>query len=421
MLTKHLLQRLSRQVSRSFLFFILIPVVAAQPRVSFNGVIQTQWLLHADQQQSYLNRGTGVLRYDDQDKFRISQASVRLLADFNAAISLQAVLNSTEDPNHHVGLTQLFLNYSPLLSAKYRWRFRAGMFYPELGFENPDTGWLSPFHYSNSAISSWIGEELRTLGTEARLTLPGRMHGFAGHNLSISAALYKGNDTAGTLLAWRGWALHDRQSLINEQVPFARYPSIGPGGALARQAAWVEPYREIDGRFGYQFGTHWDYRKKTQVKYLYYNNNADDSILARGGQYAWHTLFHSLAFQHKLDHKWRIIAQAMTGKTSMGTGRVNVDFDAWYLSLIYRNDGHNVALRYDDFSTTDTDYLQDEDDNDGHGYAITATWRKDLNKQWQAGLEWIYVNSFQASRGQWPDRDTTITQQQLSAALQYRF
>jgi hypothetical protein len=109
-------------------------------------------------------------------------------------------------------------------------------------------------------------------------------------------SIFKGNDTTGTILAWRGWGLHDKQASLNERIFFARYPSIGIGQELEPQAAWVEPFREVDGRFGYYVGGHWDYQQKSRVRYYYYNNNADELVLARGGQYAWHTRFHSLSW-----------------------------------------------------------------------------------------------------------------------------
>lgn len=395
--------------------------VSAQENVSIEGLIQGQFLISADSDTSYLNRGTSILRNDIDDKFLISQALISISAELNSELALKSVINHVEDPKPHGGFTQLFLEYTPLWSPKYKWRIRGGMFYSDIGFENPDIGWLSPYHYTNSAISSWVGEEVRTLGTEFKVTKLGRAHGFSPHNFSASVAVFKGNDTAGTLLAWRGWALHDRQSLTNEKVFFARYPSIGPTSELPLQAAWVEPYREVDGRFGYQAGLHWDYRKKTQLKYTFYNNNADDSIVARGGQYAWNTLFHSLALQHKFTREWRVIAQAMSGSTAMGTGKVEVDYDAWYVSLIYRDTSHNVAVRYDNYSTTDTDFLQQEDNNNGHGWGLTATYRLTLNEHWQIGMEWLHIDSFQASRAQWPGRPTNEKHSQLMGTVQFRF
>lgn len=80
-----------------------------------------------------------------------------------------------------------------------------GGFYPQLSLENPDMGWLSAYNYTNSAINSWVGEELRTLGVEATIKRPARNFNSA-HSFSLVGATFKGNDPAGTLLAWRGFA-----------------------------------------------------------------------------------------------------------------------------------------------------------------------------------------------------------------------
>jgi hypothetical protein len=77
------------------------------------------------------------------------------------------------------------------------------MFYPEFGFENPTMGWPSPYNYTHSAISSWVGEEMRTIGGEFKVTRPGRFHGGSPHTFSLVGWVFKGNDTTGTILAWR--------------------------------------------------------------------------------------------------------------------------------------------------------------------------------------------------------------------------
>ncbi len=268
--------------------------IGAQTEVS--GLVQARFVA-GDSEPSFLNRGTGLFRHDDSDSFEVAHAFLQLKSELSSNLNLHAVLNHTQSPESFTNFTQLSLRYKPIWSAKYRWQFRAGMFYPEFGFENPDMGWISPYNYTHSAISSWIGEEIRTIGGEFKVTRPGRFHGGSPHTFSLVGSIFKGNDTTGTILAWRGWGLHDKQASLNERIFFARYPSIGIGQELEPQAAWVEPFREVDGRFGYYVGGHWDYQQKSRVRYYYYyNNNADELVLARGGQYAWHTRFHSLSW-----------------------------------------------------------------------------------------------------------------------------
>ncbi|BDX06806.1 porin [Planctobacterium marinum] len=385
------------------------------------GLLQASYAISTDEEVSFLDAGTNILRFDDDSRLQLNQAVLDLSGDLTDFVSWHTVLNFTHTPETHAGPTQAYIKYKPIWSSKYRWQFRAGMFYPEMGFENPEMGWLSPFTYTNSAISSWIGEEVRTIGGEFKVTRPGRFHNRSPHTFALTGAVYKGNDPAGTLLAWRGWGLHDKQSIINERVFFADYPSIGPGQALEPQANWVEPYREIDGRWGYQVGLHWDYQRQSRLKYYYFNNNADETVLARGGQYAWHTIFHSLAWQYRFDKNWRLIMQGMHGRTAMGPGAVLVGFNSWYAMIAYRDKEHNAALRFEKFNTIDKDSLIPEDDNNGHGWGLTATYRYNLNSHWQLGSELVLSESWQASRAQFSATQPRLSQTQLTGVAQYRF
>lgn len=394
----------------------------AHAETTVHGLIQAQAAFIQDDEPSFLDGGTGLTRLHDDNHLDLAHALLEFRSDLSGSLSVHAILNHTINPDTHTHFSQLSLKYKPIWSNKYRWQFRAGMFYPEFGFENPDIGWLSPYNYTNSAIASWVGEEVRTLGGEFKVTRPGRAHGNSPHTFAFVGAGFRGNDPAGTLLAWRGWALHDKQALYNEAIPFAQYTSIGPGtGPLELQAFFVEPFREVDGRWGYYLGAHWDYQKKSRVRYYYYNNNADENIVARRGQYAWHTRFHNVSWQYRFDRNLRLIAQYMNGNTSMGPGAVNVDFDAWFAMLSYKTGPHRVSVRFDDFKTTDRDFLIPDDNNNGDGHSIAATYRYNLTKQVQLGIEMLYIDSFQANRSQFDGLSTDLSQSQLLGVLQYRF
>ncbi|MCY7294186.1 hypothetical protein [Alteromonas sp. a30] len=392
-----------------------------QAQTQIKGLIQGQYALITDDEKSFLygGNGTGLFKFDDEhDSPEISQALIQFTTGITSTLEVEGVLNHTRIPNTFTQFSQLNLRYRPLWSARYRWQFRAGMFYPQFGFENPDIGWQSPFNYTNSAISSWIGEELRTLGGEAKLTLPGRVRR-SPHTFELIGSLYKSNDTTGTLLSWRGWSFHDKQALYNEKINFAALPSLQRENFVPLQASRVEPFREIDGKWGVYLGAHWNYKHQSKLRYYYYNNQADENIVARGGQYAWQTLFHSVSWQYLINRNLRFIAQFMDGNTSMGINKVNVDFRSWYGLLSQKIDTHRVSLRYDYFKTVDKDQYP-SDQNDSDGFAITASYRYDWTPNIQLGLEYIYTDRFQANRVQW-GWDPNITQEQLLAVAQYRF
>ena len=97
--------------------------------------------------------------------------------------------------------------YKPVPRSATRFQARAGLFYPPISLENDARAWGVTDTITPSAINSWIGEEVKVVGLEA----PGR-HDFGDQSLAATAGVFGYDDTAGTLLAFRGWALHDIQS-----------------------------------------------------------------------------------------------------------------------------------------------------------------------------------------------------------------
>ncbi len=400
---------------------LLFSQVQAQSDIQWDakGLVRLQYV-STDGTDSWLNRGTGQLRFDDGSGFELGQALVELSADFGSGLSAKAVLNHYQDPEATTGLTQAYLRYQPVLSPNYRLRLKAGLFYPEMSYENPGTGWTSPYSYSFSAINAWVAEEMRVPGIEAKLDFT-RRQSKSPHKFALIGALYKGNDTLGTMLAWRGWGVHDRQSVANETVLFARYPSIGPGARVERQAAWVEPFRELDGRWGHYLGAEWNYKQKSRVRFYHYDNNGDYKAPWRdGGQKIWDTQFQSIAWQYRFDRNWRLLSQYMDGKTRLGARVVKIDFTAWYAMLNYRANGHSASARIDVFETVDRDDWA-TDLNDGDGSAFTVNYQYQYDKNWSFGAEYTYLDGERINREQWPGRDAELEQKQITLAAQYRF
>src|SRR4029077_16419632 len=76
-----------------------------------------------------------------------------------------------------VGVTEAYLQFRPYPFSGYRLRIKAGAFYPPVSLENRAAGWESPYTLSYSAINTWLGVEVRTLGVEAQLDWLGRRTG----------------------------------------------------------------------------------------------------------------------------------------------------------------------------------------------------------------------------------------------------
>ncbi|WP_210797894.1 hypothetical protein [Pseudoalteromonas ostreae] len=398
-------------------FFCLTAAINSYAQVK--GLIQVS-AVKGDSQPSWQEGGLGLYRYDsNNDGIVLSQGVLDFSIDLNSAWSAHGVVNVYQDPQLTLGFSQAYFQYKPLSSSKYKWHIRAGGFYPLLSLENPDKGWLSPYNYTNSAINSWVGEEIRTLGVEATIKRPGRRFNSA-HSFSFVGATFKGNDPAGTLLAWRGFAMHDRQTTFNESIAFAPVTSLNTP-QLQFQANQVLPFEEVDGRFGYYAGVHWDYLKKSQFRFYYYDNNGDPAALNKStGQYAWDTRFSSAAWLYKFTANTRFITQMMSGSTAMGTKRgVNNRFYSHFVLVSHKMAKHRISIRYDYFEVTDhDDWLFDPNASEGEG--ITATLRYQLTPQWQLGIEGSALHS-QADNRAAINSPKNISQQQISLNVQWRY
>ncbi len=238
-----------------------------------------------------------------------------------------------------------------------------------------------------------MADELRTLGIEGSVEHAGEEHRF-----SLSAAGFASNDPAGSLLAWRGWSLHDRRTGLLDRLPLAPIPSIRPGGAFARQSPVVEPFVEIDSRAGlYLFGG-WDYRESLSVRLLGYDSHGDP-VRIENGQYSWDTRFISGGARWLGAAGVDVLAQFFYGDTRMGAGRTLVDLDFWaYYALASRKIGrHRLTARFDRFGVDDRDTTPG-DDNEESGRAWTAAYRVDLFAHQSVTMELLYVTSDRVAR-----------------------
>lgn len=405
------------RISLAILFIgwsLISPSLMGETKLS--GLIQVS-ALQADPERSFIDGGTGRYLYDD-DRITLNQAFLHFFGDISDTLSTQIVANHTQTPQNHTGLTQAFLRYRPIPTSRTRWQVRAGAFYPALSFENVDIGWTSPFAYTNSAINTWIGEEIRINGIELTLSRKGNRRTNNHHDVDALFGLYKGNDPAGTVLAWRGFALHDKQTQLNENLPFANYPSIQTP-PLDQQDDYVDVFREEDDRYGFYVGAHWNYKRISKLRYYYYDNQADPEDVS-SGQYAWHTKFHSVSWLYRPIKQWRFIVQYLQGSTLMGPNAVHLGYESYFALASYKSAAHRFTIRADQFSTFNKNDILPEDDNRGQGSALTLAWRYALDKAWQLGAEWSAVESTQNSREQF-DEDRALNQEQFMLVLQYKY
>ncbi len=405
------LGRFSSSVA-TLLFVAFSNSVAA---LELSGLVQGN-LIFADAEPSFVNSGTGILRYDD-DGLNLSQALLEVTHDLSSSFSASATVNAYGDGDLRFGVTEAFINWKPLSANRIKTKGKVGFFYPRMSAENVDLGWLSPYTYTPSAINSWIGEEIRIAGVEASLFSPGRARR-SPWSWELTGAIFGANDPAGSLLSWRGFALHDRQSLHHDRVHFAPYPSVVPPSQISGPP-WVEPFHEIDNRLGAYLGAHLRRAGGPDLRFYLYDNNADPLQLNSQRLYAWDTRFLSVAYAQEVLPGLTLLSQWMHGQTDMGDSLVAVDFDSAYLMMSLARGQDRFSLRYEFFEVDEADeYPRDPNNSDGRAW--TLSWRRDLNNKLQIGAEYLWTRNTAENRatvGVAP----RLTQQQLGLTLQYRF
>ncbi len=393
---------------RPFAFLLLLtnlfsPVASAQeslPAIDVRGLVDARLVL-TDNTISWKNRGLGKTRWgagtdgDSRVLGKLGEASLIFLPKLTWDLS--GVIHVKVDSQQHqpVDVVEAFLRYKPVPRSEYNYQVKLGAFFPPISLENDAIAWTSPYTITSSAINSWIGEELKTIGGEFTV---GR--DFEDFDASFTIAGYIANDPAGSLLAWRGWALYDREAGLFDQLPLPAIPSLETG-SMARQAPYVEPIVELDDRVGGYASVTLDHYALGKLSVLYYDNQAFDRAFDLK-QYAWDTYFTSVGYETFLPGDVELLSQFMIGNTSMGTRPVigsKVDNDFWsaFVLLSKRFGNHRVSFRYDHFEIADDDLIADDPNNET-GNAWTAAYvLRPFDKQ-RLTLEILHVESNRPAR-----------------------
>lgn len=347
----------------------------------------------------------GKLRYDDAG-IEAARVSLDYRGRLRPTLWIRVVADYVDDASSGFDLSEAFVEWRPLPSSALRQHWRFGAVYPGISLENTDRGWGSPFTTSFSAINAWLGEEIKPLAIEWNAQ---RRLGPAGspHELAAFGAAFYANDPAGTLLFWRGFAMHDRQTRLGDRLAMPPAPVFANGAVVGLRPQSVEPFAEIDHRPGYYAGIQWQYATVARLQLSTWDNRADPAAFS-DGQWAWRTRFRQLAGQFSLPGDVGLLAQWMRGATYwfIRTGPagtltpqstlVRDDFDARYVLVTKRvGDRHRVTLRRDTF---DMHRAGDLDIDAGHAW--TLAYQIQIDPRMSVTAELLEIRS---TRGLWQE------------------
>ncbi|HEX4695435.1 hypothetical protein [Sphingomonas sp.] len=376
----------------------------------------------ANGERSFTNRGLGKTRFEgtangDYKVYAVPvEADLIWLPRFTPSLTANVSAAWQRDQENKFDLIEAFVNFLPPQTGKVGVQFRAGLMWPEISQEHSTGGaWSVVNTITPSVINSWVGEEVKVLGVE------GTVRATLGQSeLGLTGGIFAGNDTSGTLLSFRGWALHDEKATGFGHFPL---PPLNPFIRLLQEDR-TRSTIELDNRLGFYGRLEWRPPIPVGVALFYYDNRGNPQAFTPNGQWGWRTRFWNLGINADLGTNTRLLLQGMSGSTIMGfkTGGVpwvHTYFNAAY-AMVTRRIGDKLAIsgRVEAFNTrehgSEMSPLESED-----GWSSTVAARYNLTDNLTLFGEALNVRSrrgVRANLGLHPFQAQTVFQ----LALRFR-
>ena len=379
---------MGRRLYRLALQLILLAVAGASRATDWELSLDTR-LVTSDAYPSFMDGGLGTVRFGSDDSgLRLGRARLAVTQPLGELFSAHLDASVFDDKDRSaLGVTEAYLLFRPYPRAGYRFRLKAGGFYPPVSLENRSAGWESPYTLSYSAIDSWLAVEVRTIGLEGQLEWLGTRTGHA-FDLGVTGGVFGWNDRAGVMVASNGFVLTDRQTPL-----FGR---LGQPGVKPLNGA--EPFMEIDHRAGAYAGLEARYLDRAVLRVLRYDNRADPSEADTVSHVlAWETRFTSAGLRIEGEHGWTAIVQWLGGDTTIAPPSLTLNwpFQSTFGLLSKRFGRNTLSARYDRFAVQ-TNAPEVYGAQDGHAW--TAAYLFDLDAHWRFALECVRVVSSSVNR-----------------------
>jgi hypothetical protein len=348
-------------------------------------------LVESDGRNGYLDGGFGKLRFDSRDQgLQLGRARLAwrggIGGDWHASVDVSAW--NVQDKNA-IDLTEAMIEWRPVPGSAWRSNVKIGAFFPPISLEHRASGWSNPYTISSSALNTWVGEELRTIGVAYELEHLGIADG-GRLDFGLHAAVFGWNDPAGVELALRGFSLNDRQTPL-----FGRIGTYAFGGREQRVI-----FSEIDGRPGYHAGAYAKTDNGLEVRALHYDNRGDRAVYKDSiRDFAWNTAFDSIGLRYDAPGGSTLIAQKLKGVTYAGPDLFSCwTFDTWFVLASHRFGRHRFAVRYDEFSVLQTTEHSPPPWSRDVGHALTIGWTYALREHMELAAEWLRMESLHSTR-----------------------
>jgi hypothetical protein len=379
---------------------------------TFSAVLDTR-LVAADGEPSWTDGGFGKARYGDESGARLAEAGLAWRPRFTDTVSALVSVEAQGNADPTVDVSEAYVAFKSPPGSAVRLSARAGLYWPQMSLEHDGPFWTVADTITPSAINSWAGEELKVGGAE--ITARADLH---GQKVAATLGAIGFGDTAGTLLTFRGWALHDLKNTASSLMPL---PPLSPYMAL-RQRPETRSMAEIDDRSGVYGRLEWSLTPTLTLDLFGYDNRGDRTSVTGAMDWSWDTRFVEGGLTWAADDRTRIRAQALNGVTLMGypdrtTGEIWIDvgFASAYVSATRAIGPGALTARLDRFETDDRTLVA-VDNNDEDGWAQLVAYRWDVRPRANLVFEWLRIDSDRPSRalaGEAPHQIQTVVQTAL--------
>jgi hypothetical protein len=368
-----------------------------------------------DGSESWLDGGLGKTRSGNGSGAAVSGA---LSLRWQATPALAFVADAQLQPalRQNVDLLAAYARFRPVSTTAWRWSTRAGAFFAPVSMENDAIGWTSPWTLTPSAMNTWVGEELRTIGIETSLEHRGDAVSVTG-----SMGVFGWNDPAGELLGARGWAMGDTTSGLRAVL---REPDAYAPVAYASPPVLYKPFVEYDNRPGAYAALAVEAPAYGQARLLYYDNRADPATHGDvGGRtvFSWYTSFWSGGLQKRIGAvTW--LAQAMRGSTIIEPApglRFDTRFATGFVMAAWDRGAWQPVVRLEAFQARQ---YPDEEANPfaEHGNAITLALNWRPRDHLRIVGEWVRIDSVRNQRRS-AGLPARVRDQQVQFAVRWAF
>ena len=376
-------------------------------------------LVAVDGEKSWLNGGFGKLRSGSDGDLRVRPqlGNVDIIWKPQLGWSLGAtVVGSLQgDERTEAGLSQAYLTFKPMRGSRLAASARVGLIWPPVSLEHEGADWHVKDSITPSAINSWIGEEVRPVAAEGTLAVT-----LGTHQLRATAAVMAANDTVGTLLTFRGWALHDRTTLAFHRQPLP--PLEEP--VVFYQAPYTHPLLDVSRGFarrpGYYAKLSWQPPSPVRIELFRYDNRADPEAVDANLEWGWNTQFDDAGLVADLGSGIELQAQALQGRTRMGAeevGRRWIDnrFRSAFVLLTRPFGAVRLTARLDLFDTRNRGSdVGDEYDDKGWSAMLAA------KREWEHFTGLVELLHVASKRGDRQEVGLSPRQRQTQAQAELR-